>query len=141
MHCVLWAFLFLHKGINFPNLDFNWRYKLKMTLFLVFFIFFLSDKHSHNWWYYLMTLAFSTLRTTWKSYYFETLAILCYSLVWKYLLLMVTFSLEKSEIINNATILQGPVRFKENSRLGNILINQIIYGEEARIGEYSGVTR
>ena len=54
---------------------------------------------------------------------------------------MVTFSLEKSEIINNANILQGPVRFKENSRLGNILINQIIYGEEARIGEYSGVTR
>jgi len=35
----------------------------------------------------------------------------------------------------------GPVRFKENSRLGNILINQIIYGDEARIGEYSGVTR
>jgi len=35
----------------------------------------------------------------------------------------------------------GPVQFKDNSRRGNVLINQIIGEDEVCIGEYSGVTR
>jgi len=35
----------------------------------------------------------------------------------------------------------GPVQFKNNSRRGNVLINQIVGEEERCIGEYSGVTR
>jgi len=35
----------------------------------------------------------------------------------------------------------GPVQFKDNSRRGNVLINQIIGEDETCIGEYSGVTR
>ena len=54
----------------------------------------------------------------------------------------IPYSKSRNSIIcYNCARVQGPVRFKENSRLGNVLINQIIGEEETCVGEYSGVTR
>ena len=62
-------------------------------------------------------------------------------LIYNSILLLDGSCIPKVMICYNCARVQGPVRFKENSRLGNVLINQIIGEEETCVGEYSGVTR